>query len=213
MKKSIKLLFILVALVGFQQSAQRSFAMGLDIKVEPSFSSNMNRSLTLKEAIEIAQREALRWNKDAMLFFGLSVDRDESPTGMDGRRKHWNIQFGIPGKTDLYLVTIRDAKVWKTTHLPNELESMPEKYFIPSFEVFKYDSPELLNKGLKITNIYPGDIFAKGYHFGFTKSTEKNMPLVMIIGWDKSRKSMIYLLFNAITGELEEEFEREQYKN
>ncbi|WP_332634791.1 hypothetical protein [Halalkalibacter flavus] len=76
-------------------------------------SSNSKLSLTLKEAIEIAQNEALKWNKEAMLFNGSSVDRDEAQAGMDGRRKHWNIQFGIPGKTDWYVVTIRDGKVWK----------------------------------------------------------------------------------------------------
>jgi hypothetical protein len=49
---------------------------------------------------------------------------------------------------------------------------------------FKYDTPELLKKAQKITKIYLGDIFAKGYNFGFTKDPEKNIPLVKVIGWD-----------------------------
>lgn len=132
---------------------------------------------------------------------------------MDGRRKHWNIQFGIPGKTDWYLVTIRDGKVGETAYLPDELDRMPESYFISGVEDFKYDTPVLLKKGQKFTKIYPGDIFAKGYNFGFTKDPQKNISLVMVIGWDKPKKNMIYLKFNALTGELEERFEREQYKN
>jgi hypothetical protein len=91
------------------------------VENEKSEISNTEMSLTLKEAIEIAQKEALKWNKEAMLFNGSSVDRDETQAGMDGRRKHWNIQFGIPGKTDWYVVTIRDGKVWKKTHLPSSM--------------------------------------------------------------------------------------------
>lgn len=84
--------------------------------------------------------------------------------------------------------------MWEKTHLPDELDSMPESYFISSIEEFQYDTPELLKKGQKITKIYPGDTFAKGYNFGFTKDPEKNIPLVKVIGWNQTKKSMIYLM-------------------
>ncbi len=207
MKRLLLLLFIL--LVGFQQSKDSK----IDSNLEAEPFSNRETSLTLKEALEIAQKEAIKWNKEALFLNGMSVDRDEIQTGMDGKRKHWNIQFGIPGKTYWYLVTIREGKVSEKAYLPNELDSMPENHFISNIEEFKYDTPELLKRGKEITEIYPGDIFAKGYNFGFTKDPQKNIPLVMVIGWDQSRKNMIYLRFNAITGELEERFEREQYKS
>lgn len=48
----------------------------------PAYSQMINddveMSLTLKDAIEVAQKEALKWNKEAMLFNGLSVDIDET---------------------------------------------------------------------------------------------------------------------------------------
>lgn len=97
--------------------------------------------LTLKEAIEIAQKEALKWNEEAMLYSGNSVDKDKTPTGMEGRRKHWNIEFGIPGKTDYYLVIIRDQKVDEKAHVPDGLEVMPKSYFISRADEFKYDTP------------------------------------------------------------------------
>lgn len=161
----------------------------------------------------IIWRLPLKWNKEARLYVGISVDKDEEQTGMDGRRKHWNIQFGIPGKTDWYLVSIQDGKVWKTKHLPNELDSMPENFFINNVEEFKYDTPELLEEGQKVTKIYPGDVFAKGYNFGFSKDPEKNIPIVMVIGWDKTKENIVYLMFNAETGEFVEKTEKEQYKN
>lgn len=180
---------------------------------ETTVSSNKEVGLTLTEAIDIALKEALKWNKKANLYFGISVDKDKTQTGMNGKRKNWNIQFGIPGETDWYLVSIRDGKVRKTKHLPDELDSMPKSSFISDAENFKYDTPELLKKGQKITNIYPGDTFAKGYNFGFKKDPKKDSPLVMVIGWDKARKNMIYLMFNGTTGELVKKIEREQYKN
>ncbi len=175
--------------------------------------SNSEKSLTLREAIKIAQEEAIMWNKEARVYFAISVDRDKTPTGMDGRRKHWNIQFGIPGKTDWYLVTIRDGEVGEKLHLPEELKPMPESYFLSYVEEIQYDTPELLMKAQNLVQLYPGDTFAKGYNFGFTKDPQKNMPLVMVIGWDWSKQNMIYLLFNAKTGGLEQINQREQYRN
>jgi hypothetical protein len=191
------------------------FIVSNNIQADPQkiIESDTIIELTLKEAIEVAHKEAIKWNKDAMLFNGLSVDRDETQKGMDGRRKHWNIQFGIPGKIDWYLVTIRNGKVDERVHLPDELDKMSEEYFIHDVNEFNHDTPELIQKGQQITEIYPGDVFAKGYHFGFTKDPQKNIPLVMVIGWDKTRENMIYLMFNAKTGKLEEELVREQYKN
>ncbi|GGA90119.1 hypothetical protein [Ornithinibacillus halotolerans] len=180
---------------------------------EKTDSSHPKQSLTLKEAAALAHKEAQKWNKDAKLYIGLSVDKDESQTGLDGKRKYWNIQFGIPGKRDWYLVTIQNGKVGETAHVPDELDAMSESYFISNVEDIQYDTPELLTKAQKLAEIYPGDIFAKGFNFGFTKDPHKNIPLVLVIGWDKSRKNMIYLSFHAKTGKLENRLVREQYRN
>lgn len=212
MKKVFLFLIICVFLVGCQ-STDKDTTMDSNKESAVSFSPDVEMGLTLKEALEIAHKEALKWNKEAMLYSGTSVDKDKAPTGMDGRRKHWNIEFGIPGKTDLYLVTIRDGKVEDKVHVPNEMDAMPKSQFISKVEDFKYDTPELLKVAQKSTKIYPGDTFAKGYNFGFTKHLQKNVPIVKVIGWDQSRKNMIYLMFNAVTGELEDNLEREQYKN
>ncbi|MFJ7407100.1 MULTISPECIES: hypothetical protein [unclassified Lysinibacillus] len=214
MKKKILFLFICVLfLVSCQQRTNQEKPIDSNIESEVAFFPDTEMSLTLKEAIEVAQKEALKWNKEAMLFSGNSVDNDKTPTGMDGKRKHWNIEFGIPGKTDYYLVTIRDGKPNENAHVPAGLEVMPKSYFINSVGEFKFDTPELLKKGQKITKIFPGDTFAKGYNFIFTKDPQKNIPIVMVIGWDQDRKNMIYLEFDAVTGDLEGEIEKEQYKN
>ena len=213
MKKNLLLLFICVFLVSCQQSTDQETTMDSNIEFAVAFFPDIEMGLTLKEALEIAHKEALKWNKEAMLFSGTSVDRDKAPTGMEGRRKHWNIEFGIPGKTDVYLVTIRDGEVLDKVHVPNEMDALPKSQFTSKVEEFKYDTPELLKRAQKITKIYPGDTFAKGYNFGFTRHLQKNVPIVMVIGWDQAKENMIYLMFNAVTGELEDDYEREQYKN
>lgn len=161
-----------------------------------------SKSLTLKQAINLANSEALIWHQEARLLDATSVDSDEEITGSDGKRRFWNITFGVPNTRDMFLVNIHDGKINEYLEIPNEGdEDRPYSYFINDLSKINYDSPELLKKAKKITNLYPGDIFAKGYNFGITKHPEKNLILVKIIGWDKERKNIIYVFFDGETGE------------
>ncbi|MCY9548882.1 hypothetical protein [Lysinibacillus xylanilyticus] len=65
----------------------------------------------------------------------------------------------------------------------------------------KYDSPELLQKALKMGSIYPGKDWAKGYNFMLIKDTERNVPLLLVIGWNRDQTKMEAAGFNASTGE------------
>ncbi|WP_229720280.1 hypothetical protein [Oceanobacillus neutriphilus] len=49
-----------------------------------SSSKESGHSLTIKEAIELAYSDAVKWNEDAKLIDGTSVDNDEEPTGVMG---------------------------------------------------------------------------------------------------------------------------------
>ncbi|WP_077706268.1 hypothetical protein [Virgibacillus dokdonensis] len=172
-----------------------------------------NFKLTLKQAIELAYSDAVLWNKQAKLIDAISIDNDEKQTGGDGKRRYWNITFGLPNTNDFYLVNIHDGKINEHVAFPNEGEELrPKEYFITNLSEIKYDTTELLKKAKSLTNLYPGDVFAKGYNFGITKDPRKNIILIKIIGWDKARKKMKYLLFNGETGELHNEFEKNQYK-
>jgi len=175
-------------------------------------SEELSSELTLNQAINLAYSDALNWNKEAKLIDATSIDNDEEQTGGDGKRRYWNITFGVPNTNDLFLVNIHDGKINERVDLPNEGEPRPESYFVKDLSKINYDTPELLGKAKKITNLYPGDVFAKGYNFGITKDPEKDIVLIKIIGWDEERKNMKYLLFNGETGELYDEFEREQYE-
>src|SRR5690606_8039222 len=134
-----------------------------------------SKSLTLKQAINLANSEALIWHQEARLLDATSVDNDKKIAGSNGKRRFWNITFGVPNTRDMFLVNIHDGKINEHVEIPNEGdEDRPYSYFINDLSKIKYDSPELLKKAKKITNLYPGDIFAKGYNFGITKHPEKN---------------------------------------
>lgn len=179
---------------------------------QTSSSQELSPYLTLNQAINLAQLDALEWNKKAKLIDATSIDRDTKQTGGDGKRRYWNITFGVPDTNDLFLVNIHDAKINEHAEFLNEGEVRSENYFVKDLSDIKYDSLELLEKAKEITNLYPGDVFAKGYNFGLTTDPQKDLILIKIVGWDEKRKSMKYVLFNGETGEFYDKFEREQYQ-
>lgn len=165
--------------------------------------TNLSIELSLNEAIKIASQNALKWDKKAQLYSGTSVDNDEGITGDDGKRRYWNILFGIPDTNRIFLVQIKDAEIKESVDITSKGDTpMPKNYFIDDLSEIKFDTPELLKKAKEITELYPGDNWAKGYNFGISKDIEKNVILIDIIGWNKQRDKMKGLQFNANTGEL-----------
>ncbi|GGP14201.1 hypothetical protein GCM10011346_37290 [Oceanobacillus neutriphilus] len=72
MKKICLFLFICLCLILNSSNSQ------------VSSSKESGHSLTIKEAIELAYSDAVKWNEDAKLIDGTSVDNDEEPTGVMG---------------------------------------------------------------------------------------------------------------------------------
>ena len=57
-----------------------------------------HQELSIKQAIELAYPPALKWNKKAQLLDAINIDLDKpgKSIGSNGKRKHWNIAFGVP---------------------------------------------------------------------------------------------------------------------
>ncbi|MGY3188366.1 hypothetical protein [Lysinibacillus sp. TE18511] len=84
------------------------------------------------------------------------MDKPGKSIGSNGKRKHWNISFGVPDTNKYFLVTIHDGKIDMVNDLTGEGTSpYPKKEFVLMKDI-KYDSPELLKKALKVGSIYPG---------------------------------------------------------
>ncbi|MCM3412687.1 hypothetical protein [Metabacillus litoralis] len=162
-----------------------------------------HQELSIKQAIDLAYDSALKWNKNAQLLDAVNIDLDKpgKSIGSNGKRKFWNIAFGVPDTNKYFLVTIHNGIIDKINDLTNKGDSpYPKKEFI-QMEDIKYDSPELLKIALKMGSIYPGKDWAKGYNFMLRKDTERNINLILVIGWNSDQTKMKAVGFNATTGE------------
>ncbi|MFJ7954655.1 hypothetical protein ACIQZG_24540 [Lysinibacillus sp. NPDC096418] len=90
-----------------------SFGAVEKLSAEDTFEVNERQKLSIKQAIEIAYPPALKWNEDAKLLQAINIDLDKpgKSIGSNGKRKHWNISFGVPETNKYFLVTIHDGKI------------------------------------------------------------------------------------------------------
>lgn len=163
-----------------------------------------NKELTLQQAVYLAQTSALKWNEDAQLIQAVTIDLDdqkEKPEGLNGKRRYWNIDFGIPDTNKLFLVTIHEGKISQASDVTRKGDTpYPKTVFIKVKDI-NYDSPQLLKKALKLGEIYPGKDWAKGYNFMLRIDSELNIPLMLVIGWNSDQTKMKAVGFNTTTGE------------
>lgn len=168
-----------------------------------SSSSQSKAELTILEAIKLANLSALKWDENAQLLTAVNIDLEdkaEKLIGSDGKRKYWNISFGVPDTNKFFLVTIHKGEIKETNDLTNNGDSpFPKKEFI-AIEDINYDSPQLLKKALKLDAVNPGNDWAKGYNFMIRKDPETDIPLLLVIGWNKELKSIVSVYFDATDG-------------
>ncbi|WP_025117130.1 hypothetical protein [Lysinibacillus fusiformis] len=184
-------------------------SVGAFVKVSATSSQSMHtlnvvdhQELSIIQAVELAFPSALKWNKDAQLLQAINIDLDKpgNSIGSNGKRKHWNISFGVPDTNKNFLVTIHDGKIDRVHDLTGEGTSPFPKMEFVLMEDVKYDSPELLKKALKVGDIYPGKEWAKGYNFILRKDTERNINLLQVVGWNRDQTEMKSSPFDALTG-------------
>ncbi|MEH6978094.1 MULTISPECIES: hypothetical protein [Bacillus] len=199
MKKIVFVVLVLLISIGTVEKVSARSLQSTDDTLE----AVKNQELSIIQAIELAYPSALKWNKNAQLLQGVNIDRDKpgKSIGSNGKRKYWNIDFGVPDTNKIFLVTIYEGKIIEEKDLTGKDDSpYPKKVFIQMKDI-KYDSPGLLKKALKMGSIYPGKDWAKGYNFIIRKDTERNINLILVIGWNSDQTKMKAVGFNASTGE------------
>ncbi|EOQ12370.1 hypothetical protein [Bacillus pseudomycoides] len=182
MKKIVFVVLVLLISIGTVEKVSARSLQSTDDTLE----AVKNQELSIIQAIELAYPSALKWNKNAQLLQGVNIDRDKpgKSIGSNGKRKYWNIDFGVPDTNKIFLVTIYEGKIIEEKDLTGKDDSpYPKKEFIQMKDI-KYDSPGLLKKALKMGSIYPGKDWAKGYNFIIRKDTERNINLILVIGWN-----------------------------
>ncbi|SES44216.1 hypothetical protein [Psychrobacillus sp. OK032] len=174
MEKIVFVVLLLIISIG----AVEKISVGSIESAEGTFKVDEQQELSIKQAIELAYPAALEWDENAQLLDAINIDLDdkaEKSIGSNGKRKYWNINFGVPDTHKNFLVTIYKGEIEEKKDLTVDGNSpYPKKDFIV-LEDIKYDSPELLKKALKMGNVYPGRDWAKGYNFMLIKNRETNI--------------------------------------
>lgn len=146
----------------------------------------------------------MEWNENAQLLQAINIDledKNEKSIGSNGKRKYWNISFGVPDTNKFFLVTIHEGEIAEEEDLTREGTTPYNKKEFIRLEDIKFDSPQLLEKALKLGDIHPGKDWAKGYNFLIKKDPETETPLMLVIGWNQDKEKMIAVYFNVSTGE------------
>lgn len=92
-----------------------------------------HQELSIKQAIDLAYISALEWNKNAQLLNAVNIDLDKpgKSIGSNGKRKYWNISFGVPDTNKFFLVTIHEGEISQAKDLTRKGDSpYPKKEFI-----------------------------------------------------------------------------------
>ena len=198
-----KIVFVVLLLLISFGAVENVSVRSLEL-TEDRFEIDEHQELSIKQAIELAYPSALEWDENAQLLQAINIDLEdkaEKSIGSNGKRKYWNISFGVPDANKYFLVTIYKGKIEDINDLTNHGDSpYPKKEFI-ALEDINYDSPELLKKALKMGSVYPGKDWAKGYNFFLIKDTVRNINLLLVIGWNSEQTKMKNAGFNASTGE------------
>ena len=81
--------------------------------LQVNFDVDKQGELSIKQAVELALPQALKWNTEAQLLHAVNIDLDKpaKSIGSSGKRKYWNIAFGVPDTNKFFLVTIYEGKI------------------------------------------------------------------------------------------------------
>ncbi|PEX94087.1 hypothetical protein [Bacillus cereus] len=197
-----KIIFIVLLLIISIGTGEKTSARSIK-SIEDTLANFEHQELSLKQAIELASTPALKWNKSAQFLQAVNIDKDKpgKSIGSNGKRKYWNIDFGVPDTNKIFLITIYEGKIVKEKDVTRYGDSPYSREEFIRLEDINYDSPQLLKKALESGDIYPGKDWAKGYNFMLKKDTKMNIPLMLVIGWNKEQTKMKATGFNVTTGE------------
>ncbi len=194
--------FTFIPLLGFTPWQDATRRSPTELSSLSSAMTQPSRTLTVKEAYVLAQKEAQRWHGEAKLYDLISTDaRDNSlasldiPRGLGGRRANWNVFFVQPGTDKRLLVSIVNGQV-------AGIEELDDPIRLPFFEntnELGIDSDQAWRFVTSQLGLKPHDGWASGYHYRLRKR-EDSVPILSIRGADiKNAPALVAL--NARTGE------------
>ncbi|WP_419962313.1 hypothetical protein [Psychrobacillus sp. BM2] len=110
MKKIVFVVLLLIISIG---AVEKVSVDSIEL-AEGTFKIDELQELSIKQAIELSYPAALEWNENAQLLDAINInldDKAEKSIGSNGKRKYWNINFGVPDTHKNFLVTIYKGEV------------------------------------------------------------------------------------------------------
>ena len=132
-----------------------------------NFFSNEKKSLTLKEAYNLAISQISE--EDVYLYTMTSADIEnmvDEEDGLNGQRRFWNLDFNKLNSTEHYIFQIQDGKIMNFVQVPG-IDVGAEKLI--TLNELTVDSNNALEIALNIYELQAGTIWAIGHHFMLNK--------------------------------------------
>lgn len=154
--------------------------------------------LTLKEAVQLADQHAKKMDVNYQLLYVTSVDEEPNEetmhSGDEGKRRLWNLIFGVPHSNKGLTVRVENGKVLRSHQVQETVQS--EMVFRQ--QDIQWDSPAILKIAKTKYDLKPSQGFGKGYHFKVVK--DQGVLFFGVSGWDSSGKAKT-IYFNSENGE------------
>jgi hypothetical protein len=140
-----------------------------------------NKRITLIEAYQRLEENALDWSSDAELVSITSVDDPETKdNGYDGKRLHWNAKFHSVTLNKSIVLSIKSNKISTVVTAPEKLNRAQLINKIDN----TLNSDSALKSAKKDYNLQPGTMWAKGYNYILYKQNE--LTVLCVFGEDIS---------------------------
>ena len=176
-------------------------------------STSSRNSVTLLEAIEIAQKTANNWASDATVCQIISTDAGDKlkeSNGKNGKRKCWNVLFSSNSKDSEYSIIVIDKEV------AFALETLMPAYDTIDLETVTLDSPvafELAQReGVLPVPVESG--FAVGYHYSLQYLTQRKTNqvfLAMLVYGNTDQGNFCYIAIDPQNQQIVSFMERTGY--
>lgn len=154
-----------------------------------------SKAITLQDAYNMSLKEALIWNKNALLYYATSADISNDETKMPiGKRTAWNFDFTEANNEHL-IIEIQYGKIIKKTKTKGPVLSKDK--LIDSSE-FQFDFKNALRDAKNNFLIEPGINWAIGFHCFVSKID--GIPNICVMGQDSEKRQM-KVYYNLTTGE------------
>jgi hypothetical protein len=131
--------------------------------------------ITLIDAFQRLEVNALEWSSDAELVHITSVDDPETKdNGYDGKRLFWRVTFHSVTLNESIVLSIKDNKISTDVIAPEKLNSAD--IINKTNNILNSDSA--LKSAKKDYNLQPGTMWAKGYNYTLYKQNEQTVLCV-----------------------------------